>query len=184
MDHAEADPDGGHLPVAAPTDAHGCTNVVGYANAFEALGYPTAVVCDNDDPKLVVADLAISIELAQTAAGLCIEEQVSRDLSPAGLRLFALHGISSVNHTRLNQKLVSRDCLPTDLQALLDDTADAHQLARLRTALGLTAEADGNEWFKTIDGGTQLARIVVAHGQADTVTHEIVQKLTVWCRGD
>lgn len=184
MDHSELRENGGHLPIAAPTDARGCTNVVGYANDFVALGYQTAVICDNDDDRLVVDDIDPSVEVVQTEPQLCIEQQVANDLTMPGLKAFAARGLGSIDQANLEQKLRSRDCAPSDLQALLDGVANEDELDRLRNALGRTAKADGEYWFKSIDGGMALGAIVVEHAKQGTRSHRMATTIVEWCRGD
>jgi len=158
--------------------------VVGYANAFAELGYTTAVLCDADDTALVTADLGHGITVFQTEEAMCTEQQVAQDLSPAGLREFALVGVANVERSRLEHKLSARGCAHDWLQALEEGGASEEQLVALRAALGSTAKNDGRDWFKSIDGGERLGAIVVAHAADDTHLQALVTRIMAWCCGD
>lgn len=184
MDWSEEPAHGSHTPVAATADAGGASKVVGYANSFIGLGYPTAVFCDDDDPSLVIANLTTGITVVQTQNPLCLELQATQDLTTAGLKAFAEYGLMSVEPDKLKEKLKSRQCHDSDLDALLTDTANVDQIGRLRPALGATAKKDGNAWFKSVDGGAALAAIALTETTPDTHLATMITGISEWCRGD
>lgn len=184
MDWSEDPANGGQTPVAATTDAGGASRVVGYANSFIGLGYSTAVFCDDDESSLVIADLDPGVTVVQTERPLCLELQVAQDLTDAGLRAFAMHGLLSVERDKLRAKLKSRQCHDNDLDDLLNDAADDDQIGRLRPALGATAKRDGSDWFKSVDGGAVLAAIALAETAPGTHLGAMIAEIDGWCRGD
>ncbi len=110
---------------------------------------------------------------------------LARDLTNAGLKAFAMHGLVSVERDKLKAKLKSRQCHDNDLDDLLNDAADDDQIGRLRPALGATAKKNGSEWFKSVDGGAVLAAIALAE-QLLPGTHlgAMIAGINEWCRGD
>lgn len=184
MDWSEELANGSHSPVAATADAQGSSKVVGYANSFVSLGYPVAVFCDNDDKSLVITDLKPEVTVIQTDISKCLESQVANDLTVAGLKEFAKHGLMSVDRDKLNEKLKSRGCENNDLDDLLSDGANDDQIKRLRYALGVTAHKDGSDWFKSVDGGAALAAIALAGTTPHTSLYAMIEKISKWCRGD
>jgi putative ATP-dependent endonuclease of OLD family len=183
MDWSEDPANGNHTPVAATADAGGASRVVGYANSFLGLGYPTAVFCDDDEPSLVVADLSAGVTVLQTEKSLCLELQATQDLTDAGLKAFAEHGLMSVGLDKLKDKLKSRQCQDGDLDALLAGTAGPDQIGRLKPALGATAKKDGSDWFKSVDGGAALAAIAVSETVTDSHLAVMIKGISEWCRG-
>jgi putative ATP-dependent endonuclease of OLD family len=184
MDWSEESANGGHTPVAATADAGGASRVVGYANSFIGLGYPTAVFCDDDEPSLVIGDLTTGVTVLQTQKTLCLELQATQDLTAAGLKAFAEYGLISVELDKLKDKLKSRQCHDGDLDALLTDTANTDQIGRLRPALGATAKKDGGDWFKSVDGGAALAAIALVATSPDSHLAIMIRGISEWCRGD
>jgi putative ATP-dependent endonuclease of OLD family len=184
MDWSEEPANGGHTPVAATADAGGASRVVGYANSFIGLGYPTAVFCDDDEPSLVIGDLTTGVTVLQTQKTLCLELQATQDLTAAGLKAFAEYGLISVELDKLKDKLKSRQCHDGDLDALLTDTANTDQIGRLRPALGATAKKDGGDWFKSVDGGAALAAIALVATSPDSHLAIMIRGISEWCRGD
>lgn len=184
MDWSEDPSNGGYTPISGTADANGCTQVVRYANEFHGLGYPTAVLCDNDDQRLKTGDLKEGISVFQTEDPLCLEQQVSNDISETGLRMFAEHGLRVVPQERLEDQLKSRNCQGNDLADLLDNSADDEQVKRLRQALGATAKKDGGDWFKSVDGGGRLAEIALTAALPGTHLLSMTTDIIEWCRGD
>ncbi len=74
------------------------TRALQRAIVFSKLGYPSAVLIDNDDPEIEerVADAETAgVDVVRWSSGRAIEDEFARSLNTAGLREFVAVGIEN-----------------------------------------------------------------------------------------
>lgn len=136
------------------------------ASEFRRLGYDVAFLGDSDVPISPTQEALETegVTVVLWADNLSIEERITADLPWDSLQSFLETAIdergensvlSSVSH-HLGHNVVS---LGASLDTWISDSVTEDQI---RTAIGRAAKSKGSAWFKDLNTGERLARIVAA----------------------
>ncbi len=147
----------------------GSTRVGGIARAFAGLGYQTAVFADSDQPLDVPASALATdgILVVQWDAAMAIEQRVFLDLPWAGVveavvLATELHGGEHVR-AQVASALLEGSNNPADLGEDVNTWPTTHAEQDLRQALGRAAKSKSNAWYKRVDLGAELGKIIASH---------------------
>jgi putative ATP-dependent endonuclease of the OLD family len=158
------------------------------AKVFVSLGYPCALVLDNDDrsvDSVATEAEAAGVTLIRWTDGRALEDEIVRELDDDGVRCFVEVAAESLGEESVRDRIADRlgvtRLIGLDPTNWRDDDRDD---ATIRTAIacaatGRSLNADGTlgeqetkrGWFKREDGGEELAHLVCAHGAALRGTH-------------
>ena len=155
---------------------------------FVSLGYPCALLLDNDDRSVdsAVAEAEASgATLIRWTGGRALEDEIVHELDDEGVRRFVEVAAESLGEESVRDRIADR--LGVSQRIGLDPKSwrdDDHDDGAIRTAIacaatGRSLNADGTigrqeakrGWFKREDGGEELAHLVCAHGAALRETH-------------
>lgn len=201
--------DAGQLERNAPTtatlgvaivDGGGGDQAIKRGSILRELGYPTAVLIDNDDRTI---DSAVSaaqldrLDIRRWGADLSLEDQIARDIDEVGLRAVVELAADIRSEDAVTAGVAAR--LGVDSLTGLDPAAWAavtgKPLDEVRAAIGYAAKGrklDGESkdeskgWFKREDAGEQLAAVVVEHWEAvkDSDLGAVIGALLVFALAD
>jgi hypothetical protein len=152
------------------------------AIVFSKLGYPSAVLIDNDDPEIearVAEAKAAEVDVVRWSSGRAIEDEFAHALDAAGLREFVAVGIENRGEESIRAQVAgqlgrrSSELVGVDPFAWVEDGDES----TLREALAAAAKGHKGKlgdsgkarrearsaWFKREDHGERLAELWMAH---------------------
>jgi hypothetical protein len=176
------------------------------AIVFRKLGYPGAVLVDNDTPEIdarVAEAEEAEVEVLRWSPGRAIEDEFAHSLGAAGLRQFVALGIESRGEESVRAQVAARLRRPPSELRGVDPfgwVAEGEDEA-LRKALSAAAKGErvgGEEaggvrcderaaWFKREDHGERLAELWRAHHReirAESALPEVLDKVKAFVYGD
>lgn len=149
------------------------------AIVFSKLGYPSAVLVDNDDSEIdarVAKAEKAGVAIVRWSPGRAIEDEFAHGLGAAGLRQFVALGIENRGEESVRARVAAQlDRLQSELLGVDPFAWCAEdEEERLRNALAAAAKGEkaGGEdgkrdekaaWFKREDHGERLAELWRAH---------------------
>lgn len=149
-------------------NGHGGTQPPERAGHFQALGYSSHILVDNDDraidPAIQAAE-SIGVTVSRWSRGNSLEDEVVKTLPldgvqaivDAGVELRGEESVRDVVRAKLGvPSLDGIDVATWQSQCGVSETD-------LRTAIAAATTTKRKEWFKREDRGEQLAEIVIRH---------------------
>lgn len=149
------------------------------AIVFSKLGYPSAVLVDNDDSEVdarVAEAKKAGVAVVRWSSGRAIEDEFAHGLGAAGLRRFVALGIENRGEESVRAKVAAQLDRPQSELVGVDPFAwcAEDEEERLRNALAAAAKGEkaGGEdgkrdekaaWFKREDHGERLAELWRSH---------------------
>lgn len=165
-------------------NGRGSTQPARRAEHFQALGYPTHLLVDNDDRAIdasISEAMAHGVAVSRWSRGNSLEAEVVATLAlegvqaivDAGVGLRGEESVRNVVRTKLNATtLEGVEVKEWQSQSGVSESA-------LRTAIAAAATAKDKEWFKREDRGEHLGEIVIRHrgGLEDTPMMNVLASL-------
>ena len=151
-----------------PVDCCGDGNVIHYAKQFNSIGFRTLVFCDNDVENTKKEKIELEnqgIKVVNCESGNSIEQQFFNDIPWEGI-------VDLINYTCDERDNVFPIGDIKDLSELNNMNDEAR--ADFRKQAGLRAKNEKHAWFKRIDHGEFLAKILLRY--IDVIGTESVLK--------
>lgn len=180
----------------ALVDGGGGDQAIKRGSILRQLGYPTAVLIDNDDRTVddaVAATQADGLDIRRWSQDFSLEDQIARDLSAPGLRAVVELAAEIRSEEAITAGVAARLGVRslTGLDPSVWTSATGKPLDEVRTAIGHAAKGrklsgeskdESKGWFKREDAGEQLAAVVAAHWSdvKDSMLGTVVAALLVF----
>ena len=168
-------------------DGHG-SEMVEYANAFNAAGYRTCLYCDSDEPNVQekkTAVEALGITVIDCEYGLSFEKQLFKDLEWQGIKKLLKYRIEELDHQGVENSLQAvENSLQAKCNITLNDNWMDNESIELRSAIGEVAGS--KRWFKRVDHGEFAGKICLIDENIPSSTGfgKILSKLSSWIDND
>ncbi|MDX6609318.1 MAG: putative ATP-dependent endonuclease of the family [Solirubrobacterales bacterium] len=178
------------------------------AIVFSKLGYPSAVLVDNDDSEIdarVAEAENAGVVIVRWSSGRAIEDEFAHSLSAAGLREFVALGIGNRGEESIRAQVEAQlGKAPGDLEGVdpftwTEEGADEEEALRMALAAaakGTKAKGEGrgeearreerSAWFKREDHGERLAELWRAHHaemREESALPEVLEKIKAFVYG-
>jgi hypothetical protein len=176
------------------------------AIVFRKLGYPSAVLIDNDDSEIearVAEAEKAGVDVVRWSSGRAIEDEFAHGLSDAGLRKFVAMGIENRGEESIRAQVAahlgrrSNELSGVDPFGWVEEGEEsALREALAAAAKGLKAKREESRkprreersaWFKREDHGEQLAELWREHHddfQAESALPEVLKRVKAFVYDD
>ncbi|MCF1742041.1 ATP-dependent nuclease [Paradevosia shaoguanensis] len=156
------------------------------ADAFNALGYRTAVVRDDDKrPTTAIEDgfIAKGGKVIAWRDGRALEDELFQSLSDDGVKKLLALAIELHGDALVNEHIRSATKNAKELAAILAEAEAGGITPDSRTALGAAARTKRAGWFKSVTWMEEVARDIVGPdlAHADAGFRELVESIFGWC---
>jgi len=176
------------------------------ASVFRKLGYPSAVLIDNDDSEIearVAEAEKAGVDVVRWSSGRAIEDEFAHGLSDAGLRKFVAMGIENRGEESIRAQVAahlgrrSNELSGVDPFGWVEEGEEsALREALAAAAKGLKAKREESRkprreersaWFKREDHGERLAELWREHHddfQAESALPEVLKRVKAFVYDD
>lgn len=145
-------------------------NLKSYVQAFRALGYPTALLCDSDTDDINNKKphfREIGVEIIDCEEGLAIEDQVFKNVSWNTVKDLIHLAIKKMAEKKTEEEAAQSvyDCTNSFMETPIPSIEGWYDQDRpaLRQALGATAQKENMAWFKRQTYGEMMGDVIMAH---------------------
>ena len=164
-----------------PVDAGGINKVVGVAVAFRALGFPTAILRDDDrgTPVGEAEFLSSGGIVFHWEPGHATEDALFTHLPESAAQKLLEHAVAALGEPTVNAQLDSASS-----GIIHADDCRGALAATHRQVLGKAAQSKTTPWFKSVGRMEQVAREVIGPVLPATgaPVADVVKELRTWAR--
>jgi AAA domain, putative AbiEii toxin, Type IV TA system/AAA ATPase domain len=168
------------------------------AIVFRKLGYPSAVLIDDDDSEIenrVAEAERAGVDVVRWSSGRAIEDEFAHGLSDAGLREFVAMGIENRGEESIRAQVAAQLGQGSNELSGVDPFAwvEEGEESALRGALAAAAKGlkakreERSAWFKREDHGERLAELWREHHddfRAESALPEVLKRVKAFVYGD
>lgn len=165
--------------------------LVEYCKSFVSAGYNVCLFCDSDDDgvnKQKGALRELGIYIADCDDGLCVEKQIFNDIAWDDVVKLIDYGLS-ISYDKIEGNIAACGGNLADPEWYKEDTVNIREVLG-RASVYKTAKKDGTtredkSWFKRIDRGEEVGRIICANLKKQAVDSPIYKQINdilTWLR--